>query len=108
MIENCTVKSRHVLNPILDWTDTDVWNYIRSRKLKYCKLYDEGYKRLGCIGCPISSNKREELKQYPKFAENYKRAIARWLPKYLERRKAKGEIPKYETVEEWYSWWIEK
>ena len=110
MIENCTVKGQHVLNPIVDWTDTDVWNYIRSRKLKYCKLYDEGYKRIGCIGCPMASkeNRKRDLERYPKFAENYKRAIGRWLPGYIERRKAKGEKPLFETVEDWYSWWIEE
>lgn len=107
MIENCITKSKHVLNPIIDWTDTDVWNYIRSRNLKYCKLYDEGYTRLGCIGCPMSSSKREDLKRYPKFAENYKRAIARWLPGYLERAEKQGRKPLFTTVDEWYSWWIE-
>lgn len=108
MIENCTVKGKHLLNPIVDWTDGDVWKYIRSRKLKYCKLYDEGYKRLGCIGCPLSSNKRDELNKYPKFAENYKRAIARWLPGYLERAKKAERKPLFTTVDKWYSWWIEE
>jgi phosphoadenosine phosphosulfate reductase len=108
MIENCSVKGKHVLNPIVDWKDSEVWSYLKSRNLEYCKLYDEGYKRLGCIGCPMSSSKREELKRYPKFAENYKRAIARWLPGYLERRKVKSEKPLFATVDEWYSWWIEK
>ncbi len=108
MIENCTVKGKHVLNPIIDWTDADVWNYLKSRNIKYCELYDYGYERLGCIGCPMSTKKRMELRKYPKFAKNYKRAIARWLPGYLERRKAKGMKPLFETVDEWYSWWIEE
>ncbi len=108
MIENCTIKGKHILNPIIDWTEKEVWQYLNSRNIEHCKLYDEGYKRLGCIGCPISAGKREELKKYPKFAENYKRAIARWLPGYLERRKAKGEKPLFTTVDEWYSWWIEE
>ena len=110
MIENCTVKGKHVLNPIVDWTDTDVWDYLNSRNIEHCKLYDEGYKRLGCIGCPMASkeNRKRDLERYPKFAENYKRAIGRWLPGYIERRKAKGEKPLFETVEDWYSWWIEE
>lgn len=108
MIENCTVKGKHVLNPIIDWTEAEVWDYLKSRNIKYCKLYDEGHTRLGCIGCPNSSKKREELAKYPKFAENYKRAIASWLPGYLERRKTKGEKPLFTTVDEWYSWWIEE
>lgn len=108
MIENCQVKGKHVHNPIVDWTNADVWSYLNSRGLEHCKLYNEGYKRLGCIGCPMSSTKRKELKRYPKFAENYKRAIARWLPGYIERAAKDGRKPLFTTADEWYSWWIEK
>lgn len=108
MIEECQVKGKHILNPIIDWTEDDVWDYIKDRKLPYCSLYDEGWKRIGCIGCPMDTKKREELKRYPKFAENYKRAIARWLPGYLERAKRDNRKPLFETVDDWYSWWIEE
>ena len=108
MIENCVIKGKHVLNPIIDWTDKDVWDYLKSRKIKSCILYKQGLKRLGCIGCPMSAKKKEELKKYPKFAENYKRAIGRWLPGYLERAEKQGRKPLYTTVDEWYSWWIEE
>lgn len=100
-------KGKRVVNPIIDWTDDDVWEYLNSREIEHCKLYDEGYKRLGCIGCPMNSRKKQELEHYPKFAENYKRAIARWLPGYLERRYKKGAEPCFKTVDEWYKWWIE-
>lgn len=105
--ENCMQKGKRVVNPIIDWEDEDVWDYLKTRNIEYCKLYDEGYKRLGCIGCPMSTKKIQELERYPKFAENYKRAIARFLPKYLERRKEKGQEPFRDTVEGWYNWWIE-
>ena len=29
---------RILLNPIIDWTDNDVWTYIRRRNLLYCSL----------------------------------------------------------------------
>lgn len=108
MFENCMQKGKRLVNPIIDWSDDDVWEYLNSRNIEHCKLYDEGYTRLGCIGCPMNSRKIQELEHYPKFAENYKRAIARWLPGYLERRKAKGGTPCFTTVDEWYSWWIEE
>lgn len=107
LFENCMQKGKRVVNPIVDWEDEDVWEYLKSRNIEYCELYDQGYKRLGCIGCPLSSNQKQELERYPKFAQNYKRAIARFLPKYLERRKEKGQEPFRETVEDWYKWWIE-
>lgn len=107
LFENCMQKGKKVVNPIIDWEDEDVWDYLKSRNIEYCKLYDEGYTRLGCIGCPMSTKKIQELERYPKFAENYKRAIARFLPRYLERRKEKGEEPFRDAVEDWYNWWIE-
>lgn len=107
LFENCMQKGKRVVNPIIDWEDSDVWEYLRSRNIEYCELYDEGYTRIGCIGCPLASNQKTELERYPKFAENYKRAIARFLPKYLERRKEKGQEPFRDTVEDWYKWWID-
>ena len=65
MIENCTVKGKHILNPIIDWTHKDVWDYLNSRNIEHCKLYDEGYKRLGCIGCPMAS--KENRKRFRKI-----------------------------------------
>ncbi len=108
LFENCMQKGKRVVNPIIDWDDSDVWEYLKGRNIEYCKLYDEGHTRLGCIGCPLSSNQKKELEEYPKFAENYKRAIARFLPKYLERRKEKGQEPFRSTVEDWYKWWIDE
>jgi len=32
------------LHPIIDWYEEDVWEFLRRYKVKYCKLYDEGWK----------------------------------------------------------------
>ena len=106
LFESCMQKGKRVINPIIDWSDNDVWEFIHSRNLKYCKLYDEGYKRLGCIGCPLSSHMKEELDKYPKFAENYIKAIQRFVPRYLERCKAKGREPFLDNAQDWYLWWV--
>ena len=49
MIHLCPTKSKKILNPIIDWTDDEVWEYIKSNNIPYCKLYDEGFKRIGCL-----------------------------------------------------------
>lgn len=104
MIERCYQKNRVVVNPIIDWTDEDVWEFIREYEVPYCELYDKGYKRLGCIGCPMSSHRAEELEQYPKYKQAYIRAFDRML----EERKKSGLENKHnwQTGEDVYNWWV--
>jgi len=106
LFENCMQKGKRVINPIIDWDDEDVWEYLNSRNIPHCKLYDQGCKRIGCIGCPLSGNQKQELEDNPIFKANYKRAIERFLPKYLKRCKDKNRKPYLDNVEDWYSWWI--
>lgn len=57
LVEQCYRNQQTTLNPIIDWTDTGVWEFIRAENIPYCALYDEGWHRLGCIGCPMANTK---------------------------------------------------
>jgi len=76
MVEAC-IKRKHVFNPIIDWMDDDVWSFIRKHEIPYCSLYDEGFKRLGCIGCPLTSErqKNKEFMRWPKYQAQYIRVF---------------------------------
>jgi len=104
LMENCQKKSKFILNPIIDWGNADVWEYIRSRGLKYCRLYDEGFKRLGCIGCPMSSAKQRlrEFERWPKYKNIYLRTFDRMLQRRIER----GLPTLWASAEEVMRWWI--
>jgi phosphoadenosine phosphosulfate reductase len=39
------------ISPLLDWTERDIWAYIRKRKLPYNRLHDAGYPSIGCAPC---------------------------------------------------------
>ncbi len=39
------------VNPLLDWTELDVWAYITGQGLAYCPLYHQGYRSLSCMPC---------------------------------------------------------
>lgn len=54
LFETCNLKSKMTVNPIVDWSDDDVWDYTHSEHLPVNPLYCEGHKRVGCIGCPMA------------------------------------------------------
>jgi phosphoadenosine phosphosulfate reductase len=104
LIEICSIKSKRVLNPIIDWEDREVWEYLKIRNLKYCKLYDEGFSRLGCVGCPIAqkSSRIFEFQRYPKYYNMYLRTVEKWLKKKHE----KGTHLYWQTAQDVMDWWI--
>lgn len=104
MTELCMLKKKMVVNPIIDWTCAEVWEYIRSEHIKICDLYEMGYERVGCIGCPLAGKRRwKEFSDFPKFKEAYIRAFDRML---LERKKA-GLACKWECGHDVFDWWME-
>ena len=106
LIEHCLQKRKYICNPIVDWTDGQVWGFIRKEHLPYCELYDQGKKRLGCIGCPMASReeKIKDFERYPKFKDAYIRAFDRML----DNRKKSGLTTEWATGEEVMEWWISK
>lgn len=99
--EQCTIKGKLVSNPIIDWSDSDVWYFIKQRSLPYCKLYDEGEKRLGCIGCPMGNKKGMEadFKRYPKFKDLYIIAFDKML-------KNMNTPTSWKTGQDVFDWWV--
>lgn len=81
LIHICPDHARRHLNPIIDWTTEEVWEFIREYNVPYCCLYDEGWKRLGCIGCPMATieHRLEDFERYPKYKQAYIRAFDRMI-----------------------------
>lgn len=106
MVEHCPIKSRHILNPIIDWTDEEVWGFIEDRKLPYCELYDKGRHRIGCIGCPMAGwkNAEKDFENYPKYKQTYIRTFDRMIAKRLED----GKPCNWDNGEDVLNWYLEK
>ncbi len=104
LFETCQMKAKRVVNPIIDWTEEDVWNFLHDRKVSVNPLYCE-QSRVGCIGCPMAGKAREkQFERWPKYKDMYMRAFA----KMLEVRKERGLKTTWNTAEEVYDWWMEK
>ena len=109
LVETCNkFHLTFFLHPIIDWTDEEIWEYIHKYKIPYCNLYDKGFKRIGCIGCPLGSKQIWELEQFPAIKNAYKEAFRKMLitreKKGMERIKVWGNY----TIDEIYNWWVGK
>lgn len=67
-----------LISPIFHWTEQDVWYFLNEvAKVPHCELYDQGYKRIGCILCPMSQyrQKVKEMQDFPHVKRGWIRAI---------------------------------
>lgn len=109
-IEDAKNNKDLVCSPIYEWSDMDVWDFIKGRNMEYNPLYDMGYSRVGCIGCPLSNEQVKELEMYPKYKENYIKAFDKMLAK--RRAAGKDDITGKTGLHRWvdgktvYRWWI--
>jgi len=39
------------INPLADWSDDDVWRYVREHDVAVNRLHAEGYPSVGCAPC---------------------------------------------------------
>ena len=104
MLESCYRLKTTVINPIIDWEDEDVWEFIHKYNVPYCGLYDQGRKRLGCVGCPHGGSRQmtEDFEKYPKIKKAYLMAFDKMLKHSAEI----GRPTTWNTAEEVYKWWL--
>jgi len=91
-------KACHI---IFSWSDKNIWDYIHANNMKYCSLYDEGFHRIGCIGCPNhrSDIRKFEFSLYPRL----KASIIRSIGVRMSNSKA---FSYFDTAEEVFDWWV--
>lgn len=89
---------------IKDWSEQDVWQYIRENNLSYCRLYDEGFKRIGCVLCPFESpdNIQRDVQRFPGIVEYYKRACRKSFEVHRDK------MHKWNSGDEMFNWWIKE
>lgn len=105
MVETCmTDPMKRYLHPVIDWTDADVWEFISGEGLPYCSLYDEGFKRLGCLMCPLAqqSARLREAERWPRYTAAFRRAFER----LHQRNKGNGKLDQWADGSEMFDWWL--
>jgi phosphoadenosine phosphosulfate reductase len=114
MTETCLRDRRkRFLHPIIEWSNDDVWQYIRENRMPYCRLYDEGWTRIGCVGCPMAGDARKKhFARWPHFEAQYRKAFARAAAARAEAVR-KGTVPaspphvvRWDSGDAIWDWWI--
>lgn len=79
MSHQCVLgKDKFVVCPIIEWTEEEVWYFLNEVvKVPHCELYDKGWKRIGCLFCPMSSKKcmKRDKETFPKYYEKMIKTI---------------------------------
>lgn len=105
LFEQCQMKAKTVVNPIIDWNASEIWDFINSEKIITNCMYEQmGYERVGCIGCPMASKKRwKGFADFPQYKQMYIHAFDRML----NERKRRGKTVNWSCGEEVFLWWME-
>jgi len=102
IVEQCKKLHKTLVSPIVDWTDDDVWQFIRDNGFSYCSLYDEGFTRIGCVGCPMGSEREREFQRWPNFKAAWIHAFQRCVDKRNQTR-----CFRFKNGQEFFDWWME-
>ena len=105
-VEHCYRTTSTMINSIVDWTDSEVWDFLHYYGCESNPLYGCGARRVGCIGCPLQGFKgmQANFKKYPKYRAAYVRAF----DKMITARRESGR----DVSEEWSNresvirWWV--
>ena len=104
MVEACYRKrNTRYVHPLIDWTTTDIWAYIRRRDLPTCCLYAEGQKRVGCVLCPMTRNVGQQMLRWPGITRLWRRmAEEAW-----KTMKGRGQCD-FRDAEAYWRWWLDR
>lgn len=107
-----SMTKTNAILPILDWPSEELWEFIRGEKIPYCSLYDEGFHRLGCVGCPMAGSKgrKREFARWPRFEKRWKLSFKRlWDRKHGTLNRNKEEwfgSACFDNWEQMWEWWL--
>ena len=105
LTETCASKNKRTVNPIIDWSDDEVWSLLRDRRVQCNPLYCE-FGRVGCVGCPMASKsgREREFLRWPQYKRLYLAAFDRMLRERTARGK---QTYGWQDAMDVYNWWME-
>lgn len=105
LVEHCYRTTCTMINPIIDWTEEDVWAFLHYYGCASNPLYHCGFSRIGCIGCPTQTaeKKLREFELYPKYQQLYLSTFDKMLIKNADSRHYT-----WQNGTDVFNWWLSK
>jgi 3'-phosphoadenosine 5'-phosphosulfate sulfotransferase (PAPS reductase)/FAD synthetase len=57
--------------PLAFWLEKDIWQYLKERDVPYCKIYDMGHHRTGCMFCMFGLQHEKEPNRFQLMAKSH-------------------------------------
>lgn len=107
-VEQCYRDRTAMINPIIDWTDEDVWRFLNYHGCTSNPLYQCGQRRVGCVGCPLAGSRRmkEDFERWPTYYRAYLRAFDKMLVEIKKRGAKTNGLVDWQTGEDVMRWWL--
>ena len=93
-------KDKVMLHPILNWSEADVWNFIRKKGLAINPCY-AAVDRVGCMFCPFG--RKKQLRYYRERYPRYYDRLLRYIQRYIDTHNSP-----FSQAEDYYGWWESK
>jgi phosphoadenosine phosphosulfate reductase len=96
---------RRTIQPLIDWPDDELWAYLRKRQLPLPSYYAQGFRRIGCIACPMTSPDQRERELA--LAPNYRDAFILAAQRRLDAVPAEHTLHRhFQTGADYFRWWM--
>ena len=96
---NAFDKKRPTSQPLSIWTESDVWEYIKSRQLEYADVYNMGYERTGCMFCMFGCHLDKTPNRFQRMKETHPRQYDYCMRPIEEKGLGLREVLDYIGVE---------
>lgn len=108
LIEACyKTKSKRFLHPIIDWSDEQVWEYIKMRNLPINPIYLPPFNmnRVGCVLCPLAlpGVYEDSIKHWPKIVKAWEKSVKAWYDRFGNEC---CNISSIKTADQYWKWWL--
>jgi len=100
-----------MVSPILLWDSEYLWDFIRDRDIPTCSLYQEGWHRLGCVGCPAAAkaNRHREFQRWPGREKMWRRGFQMMWEAHSGKPNRRGRVwvgdRYFASWQDMWAWW---